>query len=265
MLWGKTSRPAPRVSTLVPFIIVVTGYTNSFSRARRECYFTSDSTTKKEKFIRQINYSHCEGGSFNDYQLAEFIQHQRRKTGRLPVKNAVDHVGPQPDGSLVFRPSLFFSSQGMLEKSQYAWIGNLYEGPGIAHHSTACSLQLPLSISPLQDLYTWAKRNMQHNYIPCMLLAGVCSMALHYKRILDIFLFCPIPIANGKTSGTGKTTALAIGLRPTGGYPSQFVSKAMYEKYADMCSSSYLPLVVDDPKSKGAISDPFLMEQQVPP
>ena len=43
---------------------------------------------KKEKFIQQINYSHCEGGltcSFNDYQLAEFIQHQRCKTGRLPV------------------------------------------------------------------------------------------------------------------------------------------------------------------------------------
>lgn len=53
----------------------------------------------------------------------------------------------------------------------------------------------------------------------------------------------------------GKTTALAIALSSTGVYPSRFVSKATYEKCADMCSSSYLPLAVNDPKSKSAISD----------
>ena len=79
--------------------------------------------------------------------------------------------------------------------------------------------------------------------------AGAGAMALYYKRTLDSFLFCPIPIAYGMTSGTGKTTALAIALSPTGTYPSRFVSKATYEKYADLCSSSYLPLAVDDPIS----------------
>lgn len=90
-----------------------------------------------------------------------------------------------------------------------------------------------------------------------MLLAGAGAMALDYKRIMENFLFCPIPIAYmyGKTSGRGKTTALAIALSPTGAYPFWFVSKATYEKYTDMYSSSYLPLAVDDPKSKGAISD----------
>ena len=216
---------------------------------------------RKEKFMQQINFAHSEGGltcSFNDFQLAEYIQHRRRSAGRLPSKIAVEHVGPQPDGSWVLGPSLFLCSQGMLqdpEESKYAWIGNLYEGPGIAHNNAACSIQLPLSCSPLQALYAWARRNMQHNFIPCMLLAGAGAMALHYKRILDSFLFCPIPIVYGTTSGTGKTTALAIALSPTGAYPSRFVSKATYEKYADLCSSSYLPLAVDDPKSKGAISD----------
>ena len=33
------------------------------------------------------------------------------------------------------------------------------------------------------------------------------------------------------------------------------VSKASYEKYADLCSSSFLPLAIDDPKSKASISD----------
>ena len=211
--------------------------------------------------MQQINFSHSEGGltcSFNDYQLAEYIQHRRRNAGKLPVKTAVNHVGPQPDGSWVLGPTLFISKKGTLEDpddSKYAWIGHLYEGPGIAHHTAACSIQLPLSTCPLKDLYAWANRNMQHNYVPGMLLAGAGAMALHYKRILDTFLFCPIPIAYGKTSGTGKTTALAIALSPTGAHLSRFVSKATYEKYADMCSSSYLPLAVDDPKSKSAISD----------
>ena len=137
----------------------------------------------------------------------------------------------------------------------YAWLGNIYDGPGIAHHSTACKIQMPLSIDPLRSLYMWARENMCHNFMPCMLLAGTCCMALHYKKILSKFLFCPVPIAYGKTPGTGKTTALCIGLSPLGVYPSHLVSKATYEKYSDLCCSSYLPLGIDDPKSKSAISD----------
>ena len=59
----------------------------------------------------------------------------------------------------------------------------------------------------------------------------------------------------GRTSGTGKETALSIGLSPTGSYPSRLVSKATYEKFADLCSSSYLLIGVNDPKPKGVISD----------
>ena len=46
--------------------------------------------------------------------------------------------------------------------------------------------------------------------------------------------------------------ALAISLSCTG---SLFVSQAKYTKYADLCSSRYLLLAVEDPKSKSAISD----------
>ena len=216
---------------------------------------------RKDKFMAQINFSHNQGGltcSFNDYQLSEYIQQRRRTAGRLPIKHAVERVGPQADGSWVLGPSLFFNRQGALldpDESMYAWLGNVYEGPGIAPQSSACPIKLPLSIEPLRELFTWARENMHQNFIPCMLLAGSCCMALHYKTILNKFLFCPIPIAYGKISGTGKTTALSIGLSPLGAYPSRFVSKATYEKYADLCSSSYLPLGIDDPKSRGAISD----------
>ena len=194
--------------------------------------------------MAQLNFSYKFGGltcSFNDYQLAEFIQQRRRSAGRLPVKIAVENVGPQKDGTWVLGPYLFCDKSGTLlipDESKYAWIRHLYEGHGIAHQSSACSVNLPPSIDPLRQLYAWAKLNMQHNFIPCMLLSGSCCMALHYKTIVDTFLFCPIPIAYGITSGTGKTTALSIGLNPTGSYPSRLVSKATYEKFAELCAIS---------------------------
>lgn len=215
---------------------------------------------RKDRFMQQINYSH-EGGltcSFNDYQLSEFIQNLRRKSGTLPMKKAVEHVDVQQDGTWVLGPKLFFSNEGDLidpTGSNYAWIGNLYEGPGIAHTSSACSVELPLSVEPLKNLYEWVAENMKHNYIPSMLMAGSCLMAMYYKRIIESLLFCPIPIAYGKCSGTGKTTSLIIGLSPAGAYPSRFVSEASYQKYTHLCSSSCLPLGIDDPKSKSAISD----------
>ena len=106
---------------------------------------------RKDKFMSQINYSHSHGGltcSFNDYQLAEYTQNHRRAAGRLPVKHS---VGPQR--SWVLGPSLFFNREGELlqpEESMYAWLGNIYDGPGIA---TACKIQMPLSIDPLHSLY----------------------------------------------------------------------------------------------------------------
>lgn len=225
------------------------------------CFFTSESTMRKDRFMQQINYSHKEGGltcSFNDYQLAEFIENRRRKSGTLSVKTAVEHVGPQLDGSWVLGPSVFIDKTGVLqdpETSKYCWIGEMYEGPGIAPMITACKIQLPLSTTPLVKLYSWAKTNMCHNFIPSLLVGGSCCMALHYKTILKKFLFCPIPIAYSKGSGTGKTTSLLMGLSPSGAYPRRFISKATYEKYADMCSTSFLPLAVDDPKSRTIVSD----------
>ena len=216
---------------------------------------------RKDKFMQQINFSSKEGGltcSFNDFQLSEFIQQKRRKAGKLPVKTAVNKVGPQSDGSWVLGPHLYFDCNGRLlesDRSQYLWISHLYEGPGIAHQSTACPIKFPLSQDPLHELFEWARANMEHNFIPSMLVAGSFAMAMHYEAILKQFLFCPVPIAYGRNSGTGKTSSIIMGMGPTGAYPSRFVSRASYEKYSELCSTSYLPLGVDDPKSKTTISD----------
>ena len=59
--------------------------------------------------VLTLNFSYKLGGltcSFNDYQLAEFIQQRSRSAGKLPVKTAVEHVVPQEDGTWVLGPSL---------------------------------------------------------------------------------------------------------------------------------------------------------------
>ncbi len=70
----------------------------------RLCFFTSDSTTKKDKFMLQLMYSFKEGGltcSFNDFQLAEYIQQKRRHVGKLELTKAVKQVGLQENGTWV--------------------------------------------------------------------------------------------------------------------------------------------------------------------
>ena len=211
--------------------------------------------------MQQLNNSFKEGGltcSFNDFQLSEYIQQKRRKAGRIPVKRAVERVGPQRDGTWVLSPSAYINDDGLLidaDHSKYTWIGHLYDGPGIAPEATACPILLPLSAEPLTVMLKWLQQNMLHNFIPAVLVVGSFAMALHYRTIVQQFLFCPVPLAFGRSSGTGKTTAMRCGLALLGVHPSRLFSRATYEKYSNLCATSYLPLGVDDPKSKSTISD----------
>ena len=66
--------------------------------------------------------------------------------------------------------------------------------------------------------------------------------------------FCPIPLAFGP-SGTGKTTALRCALGMMGISESRFASSITKEKIIDLCCESSVPLGVDDPYSKGDISN----------
>uniref|UniRef100_A0A1X7U1G3 Uncharacterized protein n=1 Tax=Amphimedon queenslandica TaxID=400682 RepID=A0A1X7U1G3_AMPQE len=84
-----------------------------------------------------------------------------------------------------------------------------------------------------------------------MLVARSSAMAMHYKTILGTF---PVPLALSEKSGTGKTSSIIIGLGPTGAYPSRFISHASYEKFSELFATSFLPLGIDDPKSKVSIS-----------
>ena len=64
------------------------------------------------------------------------------------------HVGLQADGTWVLGSSAYFSSEGKalnLSKTD-VWIGDMYEGKGIASATQQWSIQLPHSTQPLQSL-----------------------------------------------------------------------------------------------------------------
>ena len=226
----------------------------------RTCYFTSNSTMRKTDFMKMINASFPAGGltcSFQDQQLSEYIQIKYRSAGPLPVKKAVQHVGKQDQSLWVMGPNVHIDSLGNLidkNNSPYVWIGHLYSGPGVAPQATACNINLPLSVEPLSLMLEGLKQIMQHNYYPSLMVLGACTMAFHYLTIQAKFGNCPIPIIFGLPR-TGKTTALRCGLSMMGIAESQFWSGRSKEKYLQLCCDSYLPLGIDDPRSKASISD----------
>lgn len=228
----------------------------------RVCYYTSESSMRRSDFMRMINKSFPKAGltcSFQDNQLSELIQIKRRSVKNMPCKQAVNTVGPQDsDGHVwVLNADAHISEDGnpiTTEESNYIWIGHLYSGPGVADHSSACKIHLPLSIQTLTPLLENLKLTMKHNFFPSLFVIASFGLALHYTTIQQKFKFCPVPIAFGKP-GTGKTTALKCGLAILGALHHRFWSCATKEMYVNLCSDGYLPLGLDDPKSKAVISD----------
>jgi len=194
-----------------------------------------------------INSSFPSGGltcSFQDCQLTEFIQIKKRRISQMPIKKAVCIVGPQGDGLWVLGRGLYINQD----------VSDLYDGPGVANISSFCNVSLPLSTADLSPLLNQLKTTMQHNFFPALLTIGACAMALHYVTIKKELGFCPVPIAFGNP-GTGKTTSLKCGLSMMGLLPQRLWSNATKEMFLQLCCSGYMPLGIDDRKSKSTISD----------
>ena len=232
-------------------------YTTFF--LHRMCYFTSASTNRKSDFMRELNGSYklaCLQCSFSDRELSELIQFKKRSTRPLPIKNAVSHVGLQADGTWVLGSCAYFSSDGEaieMEGSRHAWIGDMFEGAGIAAATQQCDIQLPLSTKPLQHLLQVLKSVMKHNFYPCVFTMAGTIMALHYQTFIEKLRSCPITLAYGQ-SGTGKTTALHCGLGLLGVDNLRFFRDLSPAKVSQLCSVTSIPLGVDDPDSRNSFS-----------
>jgi len=222
----------------------------------------ADSSMRRLDFMKMLNESFPTAGltcSMQDHQLSEYLQTKKCKTSRLPEKLAVKSVGQQSDNDAVWvlGPNCHISSNGTIlsdDESPYVWISHLYSGPGVAPNDSKCNVPLPLSTNSLPSLMNSLCNIMQQNFILSVMVLGACAMAMHYKTIINAYMFCPVPLLCGPP-GTGKTTALRCGLSMLGAYPQRFWSHGTREKYASLCSTSYLPLGIDDPRSKAVISD----------
>ena len=224
----------------------------------RTCYFTSDSTMKRSDFMKMLNSFFPGGGltcSLLDHQLSEFIQIKKRNVKELPTKRAVSVIGPQNADLWVLGPSTHISSNGeLVEESDYIWVSDLYAGPGVADSMSACNISLPLTAEPLGPLLNQLMCITKHNFFPSLLMIGSCAMALHYNTVKDKLGFCPVPIGFGNP-GTGKTTALKCGLAMMGLLPHRLWSNGTREMFVQLCCAGYMPLGIDDPKSKAIISE----------
>ena len=200
--------------------------------------------------------SACLQCTFTDKELGEYIQHKKRTTASIPKKYAVNRVGRQENGTWVFSRNVYLSPSGELispDDSDYLWIGDLFKGHGVAQSSEECVIELPLTTDPLRSLMESLRVHFDHNFMPCILTMASSIIALHYQKFLKKFKSCPVPLAFGE-SGTGKTTALWCGLSLYGAHKNYFFSKLTKEKALQLCSTSNIPIGMDDPQSKGDIN-----------
>lgn len=218
-------------------------------------FFISISTMNKDHFMQQLNRSYVEDGltcGFNDFQLAEFIQQKMRNAGRLVTKKD----SAESRSTRWFMGSLGLISTSIqrerLIKASLSTCGcYLFDNPGISSQHEACPIKQPLTTESLHALVQYLAATMEHNFIPSLMVLG---SAWWPHITIRSFLLYPTSLPFGE-SGTGKTTALRCGLAITGVYPSRFYSRALLEKYSELCSTNCLPLWLDDPKSKPAIND----------
>ena len=126
-------------------------------------------------------------------------------------------------------------------------------GLGVASNTEQCSIELPLTTDPLCSLMETLRDRMSYNFMPCVMTLVSTILSLHYQSMLKKLKFFPVPLAF-RDPGTGKTTALFCSLALLGANDTRFYSKITKEKALSLCSTSSIPLGVDDPQSKGDIS-----------
>ena len=228
----------------------------------RTCYVPSDSLFRKADFLSCLNSSPSGKSvmcSLQDVQLSDFILQKKRSLGAIPQKHVITTIGRQSNGLWAITPDLTISKDGRiieLDEHDFIWVQSSHpkvgkEVPNIANFPT---IHLPLSSSILADLLTNMKIILNHNFYAGLMVMGSCIMALHYDMFLKAYYNCPIPIAFGP-SGTGKTTALLCGLATVGSSARFFTSSASNNRpfLLNMCSSSSLPIGIDDPSFQNDI------------
>lgn len=92
------------------------------------CFFTVESISYKFKFMCQLNNSFGSGGmslAMSEAQFSMFIQYLKNSISKLPIVNAVTHVGEQSDGVWVFNKTTQINSSGEVTTTEFGEAGEI--------------------------------------------------------------------------------------------------------------------------------------------
>jgi hypothetical protein len=121
--------------------------------------------------------------SFVDKDVTEFWQFKKRKSGGFPPKKDVNKTW-------VLSKDLFINGETGASidasKSQYAWIGHLRQGHGIAPNNEAIVIKAKLTTDGLQPLMKSLHTVMQHNFAQSLMVLGSVGMSMHYKKLINL-------------------------------------------------------------------------------
>lgn len=117
---------------------------------------------KKADFMRQVNWSYkvgCLHCNLSDKELCDFIQ-EKKKEHSVPRKVCCRKIGKQKDGTYMGGNSRG-GSISLLE-SNFVWINDIFNAPGITLPSKQCIVWAPWSTSPLMNIMQLLECLMEH-------------------------------------------------------------------------------------------------------
>ena len=228
----------------------------------RSCYFTIAAAHRKNDFVSCLSESFGSGGltcSFNDKELIQYIAwkkkrfHQDSNAPRIE-KQGVLTLGKQPCESIwVLSEDCFIGKHGGVSTDhRYRWLKKLVTFRNAQREMSleqiTCKISLPLSVENFPALMRQLQKCLEHNFISGMLCVGGAVMMFHYRKLIQLYSFCPQLVAFGPPS-TGKTLSLRIGLSLFGADNQKNHYNNCSKAYCLLRSSvSTIPFFLDDPK-----------------
>ena len=201
--------------------------------------------------------------TFTDKEMAEYVKHKKtlfHNSHPNGIKRAVSVIGRQPMSNIfVLGPSATFDDSGTLlgDDSDVVWISDMVSGAGVASYNLVCDVVTPPSTNALHELFSLLPTVFKHNTIPAVLMIGAACMAFHYKVIMSIKQFCPVPLAFG-ASGTGKTLALRCSLALFGAHNQHMFQHCTLKYYSSRCAECSIPFGIDDPTHSNELGELLL-------
>lgn len=234
--------------------------TTIFQLLSRDCFFTSSSVHRRDKFMEILNHSFGSGGmtcGVDQNALPYFIQSLKRQCKeQLPTKKAVLRPGKQENGLFYLNEGVCVDEDGRLVQSpgnEYVWLKKelVSENDKMLVSDIIPHINLPLSTSCLRGLISQLEACLKHNFIPSLMVIAGTMMAFHYLQIVATYGGCSLTIASGPPA-TGKTTAIRAGLALCGCANNNMFVKGTNRGFLERSSMSTLPYGIDDPgHSKG--------------